>query len=180
MALATGDSWLEKGATILLFGPPGGGKSHLGSAIGHALIDAGYRVLFTRTGELVQKLQAARQSLQLPSMLTKLDRFDLIILDDLSYVRKDQAETSVLFELIAERYERKSLLITANQAFSGWTDVFPDPAMTVAAIDRLVHHSTIFELNVESYRRRNASDNKTARRRQLPHPEPEGTTTMAN
>ena len=180
MALATGDSWLEKGATILLFGPPGGGKSHLGSAIGHALIDAGYRVLFTRTGEIVQKLQVARQSLQLPSALAKLDRFDLIILDDLSYVRKDQAETSVLFELIAERYERKSLLITANQAFSGWTDVFPDPAMTVAAIDRLVHHSTIFELNVESYRRRNASDNKTARRRQLPHPEPEGTTTMAN
>ncbi|MFM0085296.1 ATP-binding protein, partial [Paraburkholderia sediminicola] len=100
--------------------------------------------------------------------------------DDLSYVRKDQAETSVLFELIAERYERRSLLITANQAFSGWTDVFPDPAMTVAAIDRLVHHSTIFELNVESYRRRNASDNKTARRRQLPNPESEGTTTMAN
>jgi DNA replication protein DnaC len=111
-------------------------------------------VLFTRTGEIVQKLQVARQSLQLPSALAKLDRFDLIILDDLSYVRKDQAETSVLFELIAERYERKSLLITANQPFSGWNDVFPDPGMTVAAIDRLVHHSTIFELNVESYRRR--------------------------
>jgi DNA replication protein DnaC len=176
MALATGDSWLEKGATILLFGPPGSGKSHLGSALGHALIDAGYRVLFTRTGDIVQKLQAARQSLQLPSMLTKLDRFDLIILDDLSYVRKDQAETSVLFELIAERYERRSLLITANTPFSGWNDVFPDPSMTVAAIDRLVHHSTIFEMNVESYRRRNASDNKTARRRQLPSSEPEGTT----
>jgi DNA replication protein DnaC len=125
-------------------------------------------VLFTRTSELVQKLQAARQSLQLPSALTKLDRFDLIILDDLSYARKDQAETSVLFELIAERYERKSLLITANQPFSGWNDVFPDPGMTVAAIDRLVHHSTIFELNVESYRRRKASDKQSARRRQLP------------
>lgn len=152
MALATGDSWLEKGATILLFGPPGGGKTHLGSGIGHALIEAGYRVLFTRTSEIVQKLQVARQSLQLPSMLGKLDRFDLIILDALSYVRKDQAKTSVLFELIAERYERRSLLITANQPFSGWNDVFPDPSMTVAAIDRLVHHSTIFELNVESYR----------------------------
>ncbi|MGF6978162.1 DNA replication protein DnaC [Paraburkholderia sp. JPY465] len=80
-ALATGESWLEKGATVLLFGPPGVGKSHLGSAIGHALIDAGCRVLFTRTSELVQKLQAARQSLQLPSALAKLDRFDLIILD---------------------------------------------------------------------------------------------------
>jgi DNA replication protein DnaC len=159
-------------------GSPGGGKSHLGSAIGHALIDAGYRVLFTRTGEMVQKLQVARQSLQLPSALAKLDRFDLIILDDLSYVRKDQAETSVLFELIAERYERKSLLITANQPFSGWNDVFPDPGMTVAATDRLVHHSTIFELNVESYRRRTASDKQKERRRQLPKDNPSGATTM--
>ncbi|WP_228938826.1 IS21-like element helper ATPase IstB, partial [Paraburkholderia saeva] len=166
MALATGEAWLEKGATALLFGPPGAGKSHLGSAIGHALIDAGYRVMFMRTSELVQKLQAARQSLQLPSALAKLDRFDLIILDDLSYARKDQAETSVLFELIAERYERRSLLITANQPFSGWNDVFPDPGMTVAAIDRLVHHSTIFEMNVESYRRRTASDKQNSRRRQ--------------
>lgn len=104
--------------------------------------------------------------------------FDLIILDDLSYVRKDQAETSVLFELIAERYERKSLLITANQPFSGWNDVFPDPGMTVAAIDRLVHHSTIFELNVESYRRRTASDKQKERRRQLPTDNPNGATTM--
>src|SRR5258706_13009471 len=158
MALTTGDSWLEKGATILLFGPPGGGKSHLGSAIGHALIEAGYRVLYTRTSEIVQKLQGARQGLQLPSALAKLDRFDLIILDDLSYVRKDQAETSVLFELIAERYERRSILITANQPFSAWDNVFPDPGMTVAAIDRLVHHSTIFELHkVESYRGKQAA-----------------------
>lgn len=179
MALASGDAWLEKGATVLIFGPPGGGKSHLGSAIGHALIDAGYRVLFTRTSEIVQKLQAARQSLQLPSALAKLDRFDLIILDDLSYARKDQAETSVLFELIAERYERRSLLITANQPFSGWNDVFPDPGMTVAAIDRLVHHSTIFEMNVESYRRRTASDKQSRRRRQpSTDNHEEGATTM--
>ncbi|GJH13595.1 hypothetical protein CBA19CS11_32175 [Caballeronia novacaledonica] len=87
----------------------------------------------------------------MPSALAKLDRFDLIILDDLSYPRKDQAETSVLFELIAERYERRSLLITADQPFSGWNDVFPDPGMAVAAIDRLVHRSAIFEINVESY-----------------------------
>jgi DNA replication protein DnaC len=163
-ALATGDSWLEKGATILIFGPPGVGKSHLGSGIGHALIETGYRVLFMRTSEMVQRLQAARQSLQLPSALAKLDRFDLLILDDISYVRKDQAETSVLFELIAERYERRSILITANQAFSGWDNVFPDPGMTVAAIDRLVHHSTIFELNVESYRRKKAASDKQAQR----------------
>ena len=94
----------------------------------------------------------------MPQALAKLDRYDLLILDDLSYVRKDQAETSVLFELIAERYERKSILITANQPFSGWDSVFPDPGMTVAAIDRLVHHSTIFELNnVESYRSKEAA-----------------------
>jgi DNA replication protein DnaC len=173
MALASGDSWLEKGATVLIFGPPGVGKSHIGCGIGHALIDAGYRVLYTRTSELVQRLQAARQSLQLPQALTKLDRYDLLILDDISYVRKDQAETSVLFELIAERYERRSILITANQPFSGWGNVFPDPGMTVAAIDRLVHHSTIFELNkVESYRGKEAArqqkvqrDNDKAQRR---------------
>lgn len=153
MALAGGDAWLDKGATVLIFGPPGVGKSHVGCGIGHALIEAGRRVLYMRTSELVQRLQAARQSLQLPQALARLDRYDLLILDDISYVRKDQAETSVLFELIAERYERRSLLITANQPFSGWNNVFPDAGMTVAAIDRLVHHSTIFELNkVESYR----------------------------
>jgi DNA replication protein DnaC len=173
MALASGDSWLEKGASILIFGPPGAGKSHVGCGIGHALIEAGYRVLYTRTSELVQRLQAARQSLQLPQALSKLDRYDLLILDDISYVRKDQAETSVLFELIAERYERRSILITANQPFSAWDSVFPDPGMTVAAIDRLVHHSTIFELHkVESYRgkvaareQKNRRDNDKAQRR---------------
>ena len=162
LALAAGDAWLEKGANILVFGPPGTGKSHLASALGHALVDNGYRVLFSRTGDLVQRLQAARRELALPAALAKLDRFDLLVLDDLSYVRKDQAETSVLFELIAERYERRSLLITANQPFSAWNNVFPEPAMTVAAIDRLVHHATIFELNVESYRRRAATRARAA------------------
>ena len=102
----------------------------------------------------------------MPAEIAKLDRFDLLILDDLSYVRRDQAETSVLFELIAARYERKSLALTANQPFSGWDQVFPEPAMTLAAVDRLVHHSTIFELNVESYRRRSASaGNATAKQK---------------
>ena len=165
MALASGDAWLEKGATILIFGPPGVGKTHVGCGIGHALIDAGYRVLYMRTSELVQRLQAARQNLQLPQALAKLDRYDLLILDDLSYVRKDQAETSVLFELITERYERRSILITANQPFSGWDNVFPDPGMTLAAIDRLVHHSTIFELNkVESYRGKQAARQQQVQR----------------
>lgn len=169
MALASGDAWLEQGANILIFGPPGVGKSHIACALGHALIEAGYRVLYQRTSELVQRLQAARQSLQLPQTLAKLDRYDLLILDDLSYVRKDQAETSVLFELIAERYERRSLLITANQPFSSWDQVFPDHGMTVAAIDRLVHHATIFELHkVESYRSKAAARQQQLQRATAP------------
>jgi DNA replication protein DnaC len=156
VALATGHEWLDRGASVLLFGPPGVGKSHLISGLGHALIDAGRRVLFMRCSELVQRLQTARRDLRLASELAKLDRFDLLVLDDLSYVRRDQAETSVLFELIAERYERKSIAITANTPFSQWGEVFVDAAMTVAAVDRLVHHSTILEMNVESYRRRTA------------------------
>jgi len=156
LALASGDTWLGKGTNLLLFGPPGSGKSHIASALGRALVENGYRVQFTRTTDIVQRLQAERQSLQLAAAIAKLDRFDLLILDDISYVSKDQAETSVLFELIAARYERRSLMITANQPFGEWGKVFPDPAMTVAAIDRLVHHATIFEMNVESYRRRTA------------------------
>lgn len=154
MALAEGDAWLKAGHNILAFGPPGTGKSHAAAGLGHELVSRGYRVLFTRTTDLVQRLQAARQALNLAHEIAKLDRFDLLILDDLSYVRKDQAETSVLFELIAARYERRSIMITANQPFSGWDAVFPDKAMTIAAIDRLVHHATILEMNVESFRRR--------------------------
>ena len=126
MALAEGDSWLAKGNNILAFGPPGGGKSHLAAALGHALIQKGYRVLFTRTTDLVQRLQTARQNLTLAQDVAKLDKFHLLILDDLSYVQKDHAETSVLFELIAARYERRSIMITANQPFGGWDGIFPD------------------------------------------------------
>ena len=165
MAMAEAHEWLDRGANVLLFGPPGVGKSHLVCALGHALIDAGRRVLFTRCGDLVQRLQAARRDLRLPQELAKLDRFDLLILDDLSYVRRDQAETSVLFELIAERYERKSLAITANTPFSQWGEVFVEPAMTLAAVDRLVHHATILEMNVESYRRRSAHAAQPAAKR---------------
>ena len=114
-------------------------------------------MLFTRTTDLVQRLQQARQALSLESAIEKLDKYHVLILEDLCYVRKDQAETSVLFELIAARYERRSLIVTANHPFGEWTSVFPDAAMTLAAVDRLVHHSTIFEMNVESYRRRVAA-----------------------
>ena len=140
MAICAGDSWIDKGANLILIGGPGGGKTHLASAIGMALVENGWRVLFARTSDLVQKLQVARR--------------------ELGYVSKDQAETSVLFELISARYERRSTLITANQPFGAWGKVFPDPAMTLAAVDRLVHHATIFEINVESYRRRAALERK--------------------
>jgi DNA replication protein DnaC len=160
MALTSGDSWLEKGANLLLFGPPGGGKSHLAAAIGLALVENGWRVLFTRTSDLVQRLQIARRELALEGAIAKLDKYHLLILDDIAYVSKDQAETSVLFELIGSRYERRSMLITSNQSFGEWGKVFPDQAMTLAAIDRLVHHATVLEMNVESYRRRAALERK--------------------
>jgi len=160
MALTAGNSWLEKGANLLLFGPPGAGKSHLAAAIGLTLVENGWRVLFTRTSDLVQRLQIARRELALESTIAKLDKYHLLILDDVAYVSKDQAETSVLFELIGSRYERHSMLITANQPFGAWSKVFPDETMTLAAIDRLVHHSTILEMNVESYRRRAALERK--------------------
>ena len=169
MALASGDAWLGKGANILLFGPPGGGKSHLSAALGLALVENGWRVMFARTTDLVQRLQVARRELTLESTIAKLDRYDLLILDDIAYVTKDQAETSVLFELIAARYERRSMLITANQPFGEWGKIFPDQAMTLAAIDRLVHHATILEMNVESYRRREALDRKRGRGRPPAH-----------
>lgn len=175
MALAAGDAWLAKGANILLFGPPGGGKTHLSAALGLALVENGCRVLFTRTSDLVQRLQVARRELALENAISKLDRYDLLILDDIAYVTRDQAETSVLFELISARYERRSMLVTANQPFGEWGKIFQDPAMTLAAIDRLVHHSTILEMNVESFRRKAALDQKRGRGRPPDHAIPKKT-----
>ena len=160
MALAAGDAWLDKGANLIVFGPPGTGKSHLAAALSFALVENGWRVLFTRTTDLVQRLQVARRELALEAAIARLDKYHLLILDDLAYVTKDQAETSVLFELIGARYERRSLLVTANQPFGEWGKIFPDQAMTLAVVDRLVHHATIFEMNVESYRRRAALERK--------------------
>ena len=158
-ALAAGD-WLETGANLIASGQLRRRQDPSALSIGHALIEAGHRVLYTRTTDLVQRLQAARRDLALEAALAKLDKFDLIILDDIAYAQKDQAETSVLFELIARRYETRSLAIAANQPFSAWDRVFPNPAVTVAAIDRLVHHATILEMNVDSYRRRTAANRK--------------------
>src|SRR5258708_36209399 len=144
-----GESWVGRGGG-------GGGKTGLAWGMGLGLVENGWRVLFARTSDLVQKLQVARRELGLEAAINRLDRFHLLILDDLAYVSKDQAETSVLFELISARYERRSTLITANQPFGAWGKAFPDPAMTLAAVDRLVHHATIFENNVHSHRRRGA------------------------
>jgi DNA replication protein DnaC len=119
-------------------------------------------VLYARTTDLVQRLQAARRDLALEGALAKLDRFDLVILDDLAHAQKDRAETSALFELIARRYETRSLAVAANQRSRAWNRVFPDPAVTVAAVDRLVHHATILEMNVDSYRRRTAANQHRA------------------
>jgi DNA replication protein DnaC len=159
-ALCAGD-WVRTHGNCLLFGGSGTGKSHIAAAIGYGLIEAGCSVLFVRTNDLVQRLQAARRDLALPALLTRLDRIDCLILDDLGYVRKDQSETSILFELIAERYEHRSLIITCDRPFADWASIFADQTMTVAAIDRLVHHATILEFGSESYRKRAAAARTT-------------------
>lgn len=155
-ALGTGDVWIKQGGNILIFGPSGVGKTHLAHAIGLALIENGARVFFTRTTELVQRLQQAKMQLSLPSALKKLDKYDCLIMDDFGYVQRDNQETNVLFELISERYERKSIILTSNQPFGEWDKIFQDKVMAVAAIDRLVHNATILQINVESFRKNNA------------------------
>ncbi len=157
-ALAAGD-WLDGGGNLVAIGNSGTGKTHILGAIGHALVKAGHRVFYARTSDLVQRLQAPRRNLILEAALAKLDKFDLIILDDITYAHKDQAETGGLFELIARRYQYRSSAIAANQPFSGWDKSFPDKAMIVAASDRLVHHATILEMNAESFRQRAAAFN---------------------
>ena len=122
---------------------------------------AGKRVKFISASTLVQQLQLAKLQLELPSALAKLDRYDLLIIDDLGYVKKSDAETSVLFELIAYRYERRSIMVTANQPFSQWDQIFTDSMMTVAAIDRLIHHATIIEMQAESFRKQSAQKRYT-------------------
>ena len=150
-ALARGD-FLEHGGNVLVFGLPGVGKSHLACALGHALIDRGFSVLFTPTYQLVLTLLAARRDLALPKALRGLDVFDAIILDDLGYVQQTADEAEVLFTLMAERYERRSLIITSNLVFSEWNRIFKSPMTTAAAIDRLVHHAVIIEIDRASVR----------------------------
>lgn len=151
--------FLKEAINVIAIGRPGSGKSHLACALGHALIEQGHPVLFTSTAALVQRLLAAKRDLRLPKELTKLDRYECLVLDDIGYVQHDRDEMEVLFTLLAERYERKSVIITTNLVFSEWERIFKDPMTTMAAIDRVVHHSVILDLmTVDSYRAKTASE----------------------
>lgn len=149
--LAEGD-FLEGATNLCVFGHPGTGKTHVVSALGHALVNQGHSVLFTSVSSLVERLLEAKRDLRLSRELRRLDRIECIVLDDIGYVQHDRAEMEVLFALLAERYERRSVMITSNLVFSQWDQIFKDPMTTAAAIDRVVHHSVILELDVPSYR----------------------------
>lgn len=145
-------SFLKRRENVLLFGKPGSGKSHALCALAEQLILRGHSMLFTTCGLLVQQLLIAKRDLRLPKMIKNLSTFEGLIIDDLGYVQQSREEMEVLFTLLAERYERGSVLLTSNLAFSKWDQIFKDAMTTAAAIDRLVHHSVIIELNVPSYR----------------------------
>jgi DNA replication protein DnaC len=149
--LATG-GFVDQATNVLAFGLPGTGKTHAMAALADRLIEEGRSVLFVPTYQLVQDLLAAKRDLELPRALRKLDRFDVLILDDLGYLKQRANEAEVLFTLIAERYERRSIIITSNMVFSQWEEIFQSPMATAAAIDRIVHHSVITEFDVPSYR----------------------------
>lgn len=149
--MQSGD-FLEQAENVLAFGLPGTGKTHLLCALGHELVQSGKKVLFIPAYRLVQRLLAAKRDLVLDKELGKLDRFDAVILDDIGYIQQDPQEMEVLFTFLAERYERRTVMITSNLVFSQWDQIFKNPMTTAAAIDRLVHHATILELRGASYR----------------------------
>ena len=156
-ALAAGDRWLDQGANVIIIGNPGGGKSHLAAALGLALVENDFQVLYARTTDLVQRLQLARRELTLESAIRRLDKYHLLILDDIAYVRKDQAETSALFELISSRYERRSLL-TSNRVYRKWPEIFNnDATLTSAVLDRLLHHAETIVIEGKSFRMKDAN-----------------------
>jgi DNA replication protein DnaC len=148
----TEGSFVERYENVLVFGNPGSGKTHLLCGIGQELVRKGKRVLFSTCSLLVQDLLIAKKELCLSRKLKKLSRYDALIIDDIGYVQQDREEMEVLFTLFAERYERGSVMLSSNLPFSRWEQIFKDPMVTAAAIDRLVHHSVIIELNLESYR----------------------------
>jgi len=153
-------SFLDRRENVLAFGNPGSGKTHLLSALGQELIRAGRKVAFTTCGRLVQDLLRAKRELRLSRAIKKLAYYEALVIDDLGYVQQDRAEMEVLFSLLAERYERGSVMVSSNLPFSKWEAIFKDPMTTAAAIDRLVHHSVILELNIPSYRMEQAKKNQ--------------------
>jgi DNA replication protein DnaC len=163
-------SFVDRKENVLAFGNPGSGKTHLLCAIGQELVRAGRTVFFGSTNLLVQELLLAKRELKLPKAIKKLSRYQALILDDLGYVQQSREEMEVLFTLLAERYERGSVLITSNLPFSKWESIFKDAMTTAAAIDRLVHHSVILELNLPSYRVEQAKKSKAAESTDVPPP----------
>ena len=159
--LLEGD-FLGRRENVLVFGNPGGGKTHLLCALGHELVRKGRPVYFVPCALLVQRLLRAKAELWLEKELKRLDKFDALIIDDLGYVQQSREEMEVLFTLLAHRYEHRSVLLTSNLVFSKWEKIFKDPMTTAAAIDRLVHHSIILELNLPSYRMEAAKKSSTA------------------
>jgi len=154
--------FLDEATNVLAFGLPGTGKTHAMCAIGHSLVQASRSVLYVPAYQLAQDLLAARRDLQLPRALRKLDRFDFLLIDDLGYLPQGSEESQVLFTLMAERYERRSLGITSNLVFSQWDKIFQNPMATAAAIDRVVHHAVILEFDVPSYRADHAQHQRDA------------------
>jgi DNA replication protein DnaC len=155
--------FVEAHENVLVFGQPGSGKTHLLCALGQELVRTGRRVLFAKCALLVQELLAAKRDLKLSRVLKRLAGYEVLILDDLGYVQQSREEMEVLFVLLAERYERGSVLLSSNLPFSGWEQIFKDPMTTAAAIDRLVHHAVIVELNIPSYRAEQAKKAKQKR-----------------
>lgn len=160
IALRDSSQWALRAENVLLIGPSGVGKSHIAAALAQQLIEQGVRARWMSATALVQHLQLARQELDLMTAMTRFDKYRVMIIDDIGYVRKTDAETQVLFEFIAHRYESGSLIVTSNQPFSQWDQIFPDALMTVAAIDRIIHHATIIEIDTESYRRKEQKQKK--------------------
>src|SRR5262249_24151859 len=162
--LASG-ALVDQAENLLIFGNPGTGKSHLSIALAREWCLQGRHVLYTTAASLVQELLVAKRDLRLNPLLKRLDKFEAIVIDDISYIPQDRDETDVLFLLIAERYEQRSLIVTSNLPFSEWGRIFKDQVTTTAAIDRLIHHASILELNGESYR-----TTETAKRKQKENP----------
>jgi DNA replication protein DnaC len=152
--------FLDRKENVLAFGNPGSGKTHLLCGLCQELVRKDRRILYASCSVLVQELLVAKRDLKLPQFLKRLSFYEGILIDDLGYVQQSREEMEVLFTLLSERYERGSILLTSNLPFSGWEAIFKDPMTTAAAIDRLVHHSVILELNLPSYRMEAARSKK--------------------